>query len=137
MHSILVNDYMDSNPHAVHHDDSVRQVVQFLLKQNLSGAPVVNQDNILVGFVSEQDCIKEILNDAFHCEESPKVSAVMHAKVSTVKPETSIIELAERMASAAPRNVPVVKNGKLVGLISRNTILNAILENEEDCYLHH
>ncbi len=137
MHSILVKDYMDNNPHAIKDSATVREVVQFLLKENLSGAPVIDKSKCLVGFVSEQDCMKEVLNDAFYCDESPSVATVMTKSVITTTPEASIVELAEKMASTASRNYPVVKDGLLVGLISRNRILHAIIEYNEDCYFHH
>lgn len=137
MHSILINDYMDNNPHAVKNTATVRDVVKFLLKEELSGAPVVDENNHLVGFVSEQDCLTEVLNDAFYCEDSPNVTSVMTSNVTSTSPDTSILELAQQMAKTAPRNYPVVKDGVLVGLISRNDILNAVIENGDDCYLNH
>lgn len=137
MHSILVSDYMDNNPHAIKNTASVRDVVKFLLKENVSGVPVIDEENHLVGFVSEQDCLTEVLNDAFYCDDSPSVTSVMVRNVTTASPDTSIVELAQTMAKSTPRNYPVVNNGLLVGLISRNRILNAIIENGDDCYLNH
>ena len=136
MHSILVKDYMDHNPHAIHKDMPIRDVVANLSKASILGAPVVDDVNNLVGFVSEQDCIKAMLNDAFFCEDSPSVTTVMKTQVLSVSPETSILEIAETMANRPPKNYPVVASGKLVGLISRSRILKALLENSEDCYLH-
>lgn len=135
MHSILVSDYMDTNPHAINHDASVRSVVKFLLKENISGAPVVNKEQQIIGFVSEKDCLSEVLNDAFYCDESPNIQHVMTKDIISTSPSTSIVELAQDMVKLTPRVYPVVENGKLVGMISRNAILNAILENNEDCYL--
>ncbi len=136
MHSILVKDYMDHNPHAIHCDAPIRDVVAALAKAKILGAPVVDDNKNVVGFVSEQDCIKAMLNDAFFCEDSQSVSTVMKRQVLTVAPETSILEIAETMAERPPKNYPVVQGGRLVGLISRSLILNALLENSEDCYLH-
>lgn len=137
MHSILVKDYMDYDPHAVKTTTNVRDVVQSLLNAGLIGCPVINEDEKVVGFVSEQDCIKELLNDAFYCEEPAAVSTVMHSDVLTVTPETSIVEIAQTMLQNKPKNYPVVDEGKLVGLINRSHILKALLENDDDCYIHH
>jgi len=136
MHSILVKDYMDRNPHAINEEATVRDVITVLMKEQISGAPVVDKDKNLIGFVSEQDCIQEMLNDAFYCEESPPVTAVMSKEVNTVSPDTSIVEIAETMAKRPPKNYPVCSEGKLIGLISRRLILQALLENDEDCYIH-
>jgi CBS domain-containing protein len=137
MHSILVKDYMDNDPHAVLITANVRDVVVSLLKAGVIGCPVIDEKENVVGFVSEQDCIKEMLNDAFYCEEPPAVSAVMHSDVLTVSPDTSIVEVAQTMLAHKPKNYPVVDDGKLIGLINRSLILKAIVENDEDCYIHH
>lgn len=136
MHSILVKDYMDKNPHAILSTTPIRDVVAFLMRERVTGAPVVDKANNLVGFVSEQDCIKQMLNDAFYCEESESVSTVMTRKVKALTPETSIVEVAEAMSKAPPKNYPVVEDGKLVGLMSRRLILHALLETNEDCFIH-
>lgn len=128
---------MDKNPHAVNQSSSVRNVIAMLMNENVSGAPVIDDENNLVGFVSEQDCIQVMLNDAFYCEESPAVTAVMSKTVSRVSPDTSILEVAEAMSKRPPKNYPVEENGKLVGLISRRLILKALIESNEDCYLQH
>lgn len=136
MHSILVEDYMDRDPHAIINTATVRDVVSILMKAKITGAPVVDEAKNLVGFVSEQDCIREMLNDTFYCEESPSVTAVMKTEVITCTPDTSIVELAEKMSKNPPKNYPVCKDGKLIGLFSRRLLLKALLENNEDCYIH-
>jgi len=135
MHSILVADYMDHDPHAVTADSNVKDAVEILLKFGVIGVPVIDATSTVVGYLSEQDCIKEMLNDAFYCEEPSAVAKVMQREVLTVGPETSIVEIAQKILTNKPKNYPVVDNGKLVGLISRSHVLKALLENDEDCYL--
>ncbi len=137
MHSILVKDYMDQAPHVVSNDATILDAVSLLMDAKISGVPVVDKNKNLVGFVSEQDCIKEMLNNTFYCEESAAVSSVMSKEVITVSPDTSIVEIAEKMAKAPPKNYPVVdNNGKLLGVMSRRLLLKGLLENDEDCYIH-
>lgn len=135
MHSILVKDYMDYDPHAVSIHTNIRDAVQSLLNAGVIGCPVIDDNEQVVGFVSEQDCIKELLNDAFYCEEPAAVNTVMRTDVLTVTPETSIVEVAQTMLKNKPKNYPVIDDGKLVGLINRSHILKALIENENDCYL--
>ena len=137
MHSILVKDYMDHNPHAINQNAKVRDVVESLINANIVGAPVIDDANHVVGFVSEHDCIKDMLNDTFFCDESQAVLTVMNRSVMTVAPDTSIVEIAEKMANSSHKHFPVVSRGKLVGLISRTRILRALLQTNEDCYLQH
>lgn len=128
MQSILIKDFMDSNPHAINQETSISEAVKMLVAQKITGAPVIDDNKHLVGFVSEQDCIKEMLNDAFYHNESPSVKNVMSTDVKTVTPGTSLLQVAEAMAKSPPKNYPVVEGSKLVGLISRRLILKALSE---------
>ncbi len=135
MHSILVKDYMQPATHAISVNANTAEVVERLLKSGLTGIPVIDEREAVVGFISEQDCIKEMLNDAFFCEEPASVRKLMTEKVLTVTANTSIVELAQTMMREKPKNYPVVSDGKLVGLITRRHVLQALIDNDEDCYL--
>ncbi len=137
MHSILIKDYMVYDAHAVSIDSNVYDVVKVLINTNSNGVPVVDDNKTVVGFVSEQDCMKEMLNDSFFCQEPVKVSSVMHKDVMSVSPSTSIIEIAQTMLESKPKSYPVIDNGKLVGIINRGHILKALIETDEDCYHTH
>lgn len=136
MISILVRDYMQVNVQAIKADASVREVVEHLLKHNLSGAPVIDRNNNLVGFVSEQDCMKDMLNSAFYCEETASVNSIMRKDVLSVTPTTSILEIAETMLGNKPKNYPVIEQGKLVGLITRRQILQALRTHDGNYFSH-
>ncbi len=135
MHSILVKDYMQPAAHAISVNANTAEVVGRLLKSGLTGIPVIDEREAVVGFISEQDCIKEMLNDAFFCEEPASVRKLMSETVLTVTPNTSIVELAQTMMHQKPKNYPVVSDGKLVGIITRRHVLQALIDNDEDCYL--
>lgn len=136
IHSILVKDYMDHNPHAVGIDTSLAEVVKVFVTDNVVGAPVVNADKKVVGYISEQDCIKELLNDSYYLAEPPTVAAAMSTEVIAVTSNDSIVEVAQSMINHRARNFPVVDSGKLVGFISRSRILEALVENRKDTYFH-
>lgn len=129
MSSILIKDYMQANVQAIKVDASVREVVEHLLKWNITGAPVVDASMAVIGFVSEQDCMKEMLNSAFYSENSTQVTNIMRRDVLSVTPDTSILEIAETMLGNKPKNYPVVEHGKLVGLINRRHILEALKQH--------
>lgn len=135
MHSILVRDYMQRDTHAISVNANTAEVVERLLKSGMTGVPVIDDREAVVGFVSEQDCIKEMLNGAFFCDEAPSVRTVMTTEVLTVTPSTSIVEMAQTMLHQKPKNYPVVSDGRLVGIITRRHILQALIDNDEDCYL--
>lgn len=137
MHSILVSDFMNHTPHAVSASTSIKEAVTIMLKYSVIGVPVVDDNKQLIGYLSEQDCVKDMLNDAFYSEEPGAVSSVMQTNVKSVSPETSIVEIAQTIMTNRPKNYPVVTEGKLVGIISRSDVLRALLEHEEDGYFSH
>lgn len=136
MHSILVKDYMDRNTCAIPVTSNIKDAVEAMLRGGVIGMPVIDQEKKLVGYISEQDCMKEMLNDTFYCAESPSITKVMSSEVLSVTPDTSILEIAESMLDRRPKNYPVVNEGKLIGIINRSHVLKALLENNKDCYSH-
>ena len=136
MLSLYVKDYMQANVQAISVSADVREVVAHLLKFSLSGAPVVDANNTLVGFVSEQDCMKDMLNSSFYREETALVTSIMRTDVLTVSPDASILEIAETMLGNKPKIYPVVDAGKLVGLITRRMILQALSTNSGSYFSH-
>ncbi|MBU2885099.1 CBS domain-containing protein [Gilvimarinus agarilyticus] len=135
MHSILVRDYMQTDPLVFDRNTNLLQAVHKLLAAKATGAPVVDEQRKVVGFVSEQDCIKEILQGAFYCEDPPSVASVMSTEVLSVKPDQSIVEVAEFIIKQKPKIYPVISEDKLIGVMSRRDVLSALLDNDEDCYL--
>lgn len=123
-------------PYAINQNTPIREAVKQLINLKLNGCPVVDDNQLLVGFVSEQDCIKDMLNEVFYCEDSISVKNVMTSQVFSVSPDSSIVEVAELMSSKPPKSYPVVLNNRLIGVISRASVLEALLESCEDCYLH-
>lgn len=135
MQSILVKDYMDRNTSAIYADSSICDAVESMLRNNVIGAPIIDRNHQLVGYISEQDCIKEMLNNTFYADESPSVTKVMSTVVLSVGPDTSILEIAEKMLERLPKNYPVISDGRLVGVITRSHVLRALLENDKERYL--
>ncbi len=108
---------------------------QFITSQHIGG-PVVNEQKEVIGFISEQDLIKSLLGVSYHCQDTHVVSDVMRKEVLTVTPEDTIIDLAQNMTENKPKIYPVVENGKLVGIITRRNVLQAISESIGHCFKH-
>lgn len=102
-------------------------LVDLLLIQGISGAPVVDQDGKLVGMISEQDCLRKILIGTYQGDVGGRVEDAMTSPVETVKMGSSIVEVAEQMLATNRRRLPVVDaEGRLRGQISRRDLLRAI-----------
>jgi CBS domain-containing protein len=134
-------------------EDSIFHVARTFSSKNISGAPVVKEDKV-VGIISETDLIKFIKMQAVepaHPEfglslslvdllrryvsmrkelkniGKVKVRDVMNKHVVCVSPETSLPEVAETMDKYDIHRVPVVENGKLVGIISRSDLIRSLI----------
>jgi len=144
-------------PIVVNQNNDVRDVIKLFRKYKISGAPVVDDDNNLVGIISESDIIKTltthdegldlILPSPFDLIELPlkttlkieefkediekalktKVKDIMTKDVITISPDTPINEAANIMIKHNIKRLPVVKNGKLVGIITRGDLIEALI----------
>lgn len=123
-----VAQYMVHSTTTIHQDAAVSQAVQLLLKSGLPGCAVVDDKRKVVGFVSEQDCLKHMLEGRYHQSESKLVREVMSQPVLSVDPNMDIAELAQMMAGPKPTIYPVIERGKLLGEIRRNDVLRALFE---------
>ncbi len=124
-----------------------RQAAEFLLKNKISGAPVIDEHSQLIGLVSEKDIFKAIypsyrsfyespelyldwdeLEKNAHAASDKKVEDFMAERLITTTPETPILKVGGLMVATGIHRVPVVDiKGNLVGMVSRGDIYRAIL----------
>ena len=109
-------------------EDDIVYAMRILLDKHFSGAPVVDRDGRMVGVLSKKDCMKIIYNTAYHQDWGGQVSQYMSRDVEHVDAGSSILEAAEKFLDSRFRRFPVLRDGRLVGQISRCDILRAIDE---------
>lgn len=132
MSKLLVKDIMRQNPPYVTLGTQLNDVVDVLLKNKVLGIPVLNDQQQVIGFVSEQNCIHSLLVNSYHHEGATLVDDVMFTEPLTVAPDDSIVDLAQRMTVNKPKNYPVVFEGRLVGLITRSDVMKALRKAQKD-----
>lgn len=132
--TMVVRDCMSRRVVSFDIRDDVGDIVATLLEHKITGAPVLDREKNVIGFVSEQDCIKEMLNTAFYCDLTANAGDVMTREVLTVHPDMPISQVAELLTSAKPRVYPVVDNGKLVGIINRSDVLQELYDASVRCH---
>ena len=132
--TVVVKDCMSRKVVSFDVRDDVGDVVAVLLEHKISGAPVLDKEKRVIGFVSEQDFIKEMLNTAFYCDLTANAGDVMSREVATVSPDMSIASLAEMFDTAKPKVYPVVEQDKLVGIISRSDVLQELYDASVRCH---
>ncbi len=127
--NIKVSDYMSTNLITFKPDQSVMEVMDTLIRKKISGAPVVNAKNELIGIISEGDCIKQISNSRYYNQplENVKVEEHMATEIETIDGDMNVFDAADKFLNSKRRRFPIVKDGKLVGLISQKDILKAAI----------
>lgn len=127
---ILVEDYMTRSLITFTKDQLVAEVMEALIKNKISGAPVVNERNELVGIISDGDCMKQISESRYYNMPigDMKVEQFMETEVPTIDKKTNIFDCASLFYKHNCRRFPIVEDGKLIGQISRKDVLCAALK---------
>ena len=127
---LKVKDYMTTSLITFSPSQKVHSVVEAIIKNKISGGPVVNEKNELVGIISEGDCLKQLSESRYYNMplEEDLVEKRMIRDVETIDGNMDIFDAANKFLSSKSRRFPIVQNGKLVGQISQKDILKAALE---------
>jgi len=149
---LLAKDIMTADVITVSPDEQVEVVARLLIDNKISGIPVVDSDQHILGIVTEKDLLIKAselkvpfyvtLFDSIIFLENPmrfsnnlkkytasKVKDVMTVKVEVVDENAPIHEIAEIMQNKKINRLPVVRNNKLIGIVTRNDVLKAIVKN--------
>ena len=121
-----VSDFMDRQFTSLRPDSPLHSAIDILLDKGLIGAMVVDASGKLVGILSEKDCLKVLLQDAFHAAPDATVAHYMHEPEQTIPSNTGVVEAAQLFLSHTFRRMPVVDDGRLVGQITRRDILRGM-----------
>ena len=126
---LRVRDYMTQKLITFSPDQSVEEVIEELIRYKISGGPVVNEKNELVGIISEGDCIRHVSESRYHNlpSENRKVEQHMAKNVETIDGDMNIFDAANKFLNDRRRRFPIVENGVLIGQISQKDILKATL----------
>ncbi|WP_179351091.1 CBS domain-containing protein [Winogradskyella vidalii] len=128
--ALKVKDYMSTKLVTFTPDQSVQEVVECLIRHKISGGPVVNSNNELVGIISEGDCLKQLSESRYYNMplEHDNVEKRMARNVEIIDGNLDIFDAANKFLQSKRRRFPIVENGKLIGLISQKDILKAALQ---------
>jgi len=150
---MLVKDVMTKDVLTVRPEEKVEKVARMLLDNQISGVPVVDEQNRVVGIITEKDLMIKAsewkvpfyitLFDSIIYLENPVrfnndlkkytatfVKEAMTDKVVTVPEDCPVSEVVALMQKKKINRVPVVRHGKLIGIVTRNDILKAIVERD-------
>lgn len=106
--------------------DPVTDAVKLLSEKRIGTVVVSSDGNALDGILSERDIVREIGNRGVGCLTGP-VSDMMTAKIVTCTPSHTALEVLEMMTEGRFRHLPVMDDGKMIGLISIGDAVKARL----------
>ncbi|WNH08850.1 CBS domain-containing protein [Thalassobellus suaedae] len=127
---LKVSDYMTTDLITFNPTQTIESVMQALIKHRISGGPVVNEKNELIGIISEGDCIKQISESRYYNMpmQDKTIEKYMALNVETIDGNMNIFDAANKFLNAKRRRFPIVENGKLVGQISQKDVLKAAMK---------
>jgi CBS domain-containing protein len=147
----LVRDIMEANPHTVHPDTPVEEVVALMRDHELPGVPVVDGEGNCVGIVTERDLVLPDDQGDLHLPHyinlfggtvfleplgrfenrlrkafASTAADMMTKDPDTVSPDTDVKEAARLVHESGHNRLPVVEDGRLVGVVTRLDLLGAL-----------
>ncbi|MBF0171234.1 MAG: CBS domain-containing protein [Nitrospinae bacterium] len=144
-------DIMHRTPVTVTPATPVRQLAELLAETRYEGAPVVDEEGLLLGVVTESDIIFQKKNvhlptfitlfdavfpiggedqDEIRKILGSTVGEIMSTDLVTIEPEASLEEIATLMTDVHKSVLPVVENGKLIGIVDKHDLVVAIVKEK-------
>ena len=112
---------------------SLDLVSDHLTKNQLPGAPVIDSNKNPVGFVSEYDCLEQLMQSTYYCDNTALAEDVMSTKLISTSPDLSLMDVASQMNESKVNVAPVLENGKIIGVISRSDIMRELVIELHEC----
>jgi CBS domain-containing protein len=116
---------MKTNLISVTKDTEIYEAIRTMVENNITGLPVVNDDQTIAGIVTEKDVLSLLYNTG---DRAGKVEDFMTREVASFDQNDNLIDITESFINNHFRRVPITDNGKLVGIISRKDIITYILK---------
>jgi CBS domain-containing protein len=137
---LTVRDVMTDHPRTVLAETPLKEAARTMVRAGLGALPVIDDERRVVGMVSEREVIRHLLTtqvftgadvrSALAPLSGPRtVRDVMSRQVMCVAPEQPIAEVASLMSNKDVDRVPVVREGQLVGFLTRGDIVRKLIGN--------
>ncbi len=123
---ISVGSVMSRNVVTISPNSPIYEALELLKKHEVSGLPVVDNQNKIVGILSEKDVLGILINDKLDVKDT--VSDYMSRDVIFFNENDNAIDVCKFFINSHIRRVPIVNKGELVGVVSRRDIVLLIME---------
>jgi predicted transcriptional regulator len=112
---------------------SLDLVSDHLSKYHLPGAPVIDENSNPIGFVSEYDCLKQLMQSSYYCDNTALAEDVMSTKLISIGPELTLIDVASKMNESKLNVAPVVEDEKIIGVVIRGDVMRELVKDLLNC----
>ncbi|MEO8560743.1 MAG: CBS domain-containing protein [bacterium] len=137
---LTVRDVMSDHPRTVMADTPLKEAARMLVRTGLGALPVIDDERRVLGMVSEREVIRHLLTTQVFAGADARAAVapgmtsrtvrdVMSRQVMCVAPEQPIAEVASLMSNKDVDRVPVVREGRLVGFLTRGDIVRKLIGN--------
>jgi tRNA nucleotidyltransferase (CCA-adding enzyme) len=126
--AVQAGEIMTSEVHCLKHDWTLLEASIFLEKNNHTGAPVVDDNGTMIGFMTLRNIMKGRKGDQMHAP----VRGYMTKNIITGTRETTVREIEALFYNNNIGHLPIVENGKVIGIVTRSDYLNFIDHNRSD-----
>jgi CBS domain-containing protein len=109
----------------------IREAAAAFARMGLAAAPVLDDAGVLVGILTEKDCLRPMLNASYYQQWEGSVADVMSREVRALIADLDPVSAAEEFLTRSHRVYPVMRDGVVVGLLHRSDLFAAILALSE------
>lgn len=127
----IIPDVVEENViHGLNADDSVLDGANIMVRHDISAIVIFDADGKLTGIVTERDLTRRVLADGLDPEETP-LSEVMTDNPDTLSPDDAVYDALELMRTRRYRHLPVVKDDKVVAMVSIRDLYETVQDSLE------
>lgn len=123
---IVARDIMATRLITLRPETDVLDAIELLLKHQISGAPVVNDQQQLLGMFTEMCCMRVVIDAAYEQLPTVNVERYMDRNTVTIDESTDVLSIAQLFVDTQRRRVPVLREGRVVGQVSRRDVIRAV-----------
>ena len=128
-----IKDIMTKEVICVRKNTPILEAIQIMVDNSITGVPVVEEDMILIGMLSEQDVLR--LFNTYKQERNRTAGEFMTQPAVYFEENDRLLDVCYRLRDYSIRRVPVTSEGKVTGIISKADILKCILHlSQEPCH---
>ena len=124
-----VRDAMTENPRSIGVSKSVVEAARLMREEHIGSLPITD-DEELVGMITDRDITTRVVAEAAD-PKTTSVGDVFSRDLISVEPDDDLEEAVQLMASHQVRRLPVVEDGRLVGIVAQADIALSLRENEQ------